>query len=144
EQEQEVCVVGGTFKLAPRAWRKEDEIDLYADEGVLGKHFNRTNTDRPEKDGVRSGWQIVTPATLARHVGEFVNVRMVCDQELPAGPRFHVYRHERPPGPATAEQKAADHDPEKVLANMSAQTGLTFKTEKRKVQVLYLSASEQK
>jgi RNA polymerase sigma factor (sigma-70 family) len=144
EEEQQVYVVGGTFKLAPRKWREKDEIDLYADESVLGKHFNRTNTDRPETDGITSGWQIVTPATLARHVGWFLNVRLVCDQELPASPRFHVYHHERSPGTATPEEKAADHNPEKVLANLSAQTGLTFKKEKRRVEVLYLSAPEQK
>jgi RNA polymerase sigma factor (sigma-70 family) len=144
EEEQSVYVVGGTFKLAPRDWRKKDEIDLYADESVLGKHFNRTNTDKPTTDGVTSGWQICTPRTLARHVGEFVNVRVVWDQELPTSPRFNVYRHERSPAAATPEQKAADHDPEKVLANVSEQTGLTFKKAKRKVEVLYVSAPEQK
>ncbi len=144
EEEQEVYVVGGKFELTSRKWREKDEIDLYADESVVGKHFNRTNTVRPEKDGIRSGWQIVTPATLARHVGWFLNVRMVCDQELPTGPKFNVYRHERAPGTATPEEKAADHNPEKVLANLSAQTGLTFKKAKRRVEVLYLSAPEQK
>jgi RNA polymerase sigma factor (sigma-70 family) len=144
EEEQAAYVVGGTFKLAPRAWRKRDEIDLYADEGVVRKDFDRTNSGEVTKDGVESGWQVVTPATLARHVGRFVNVRLVWDQELPTGPRFHVYRHERSPGTATPEEKAADHDPEKVLANLSEQTGLTFKKERRRVEVLYVSAPEPK
>ena len=144
EEEQWVYVVGGTFKLAPRDWRKKDEIDLYADESVLGKHFNRTNTERPVKDGIRSGWQFATPATLTRDVCWFVNVRMVCDQELPTSPRFNIYWHERSPDTATPEEKAADHDPEKVLANLSEQTGLTFKREKRRVEVLSISVPEQK
>lgn len=144
EEEQEVYVVGGAFALAPRKWREKDEVDLYADEGVVGKHFNRTNTHLPQKDGIRSGWQVVTPATLARHAGWFLNVRMVCDQELPTGPKFNVYRHERAPGTATPEEKVADRNPEKVLANLSAQTGLTFKKSKRRVEVLYLSAPAQK
>jgi hypothetical protein len=58
-----VYVVGGTFKLAPRAWRKADEADIYA-----------------------------------------------------------------------------DHDPERVLANLSEQTGLTFRKEKRQGGSAYLSA----
>jgi RNA polymerase sigma factor (sigma-70 family) len=144
EEEQEVYVVGGTFKLAPRAWRKADEIDLYADEKVLSKDFDRTNSGEVTNDGVESGWQVYTPAKLVRHVGGFVNVRMVWDDELPAGPKVHVYRHERSPRTATEDQKAADHDPEKVLANVSEQTGLTFKKAKRRVEVLYVSAPEQK
>ncbi|OWK35007.1 RNA polymerase sigma factor [Fimbriiglobus ruber] len=144
EEEQEVYVVGGTFHLTPRSWRKKDEIDLYADEGVLGKHFNRTNTQNPETGGVVSGWNVRRPATLVRHVGEFVNARMVWDRELPIDPKFNVYQHERSPRTATQEQKAADHDPEKVLANVTEQTGLTFKKAKRKVQVLYLSVPEKK
>jgi uncharacterized protein (TIGR03435 family) len=144
EEEQWVYVVGGTFKLTPRDWRKKDEIDMYANESVLGKQFNRTNTSSPVKDGIRSIWQTATPTTLTRLVGGFVNVRMVCDQELPTSPRFHLYRHERSPDTATPEEKAADHDPEKVLANLSEQTGLTFKKEKRRVEVLYISVPEQK
>jgi hypothetical protein len=63
---------------------------------------------------------------------------------LPTRPWFQVYSHERSPDTATPEEKAADHDPEKVLANMSEQTGLTFKKEKRRVEVLYISVPEQK
>jgi hypothetical protein len=66
------------------------------------------------------------------------------DRELPAAPRFRVYWHELSPDTATAKQKAADRDPEKVLANVSAQTGLTFKKEKRKVEVFCVSAPERK
>jgi hypothetical protein len=144
EEEQQVYVVGGAVKLTPRAWRKKDEIDLYADEGVLRKDFDWTKSGEGPKDGVESEWGSHTPATLVRHVGDFVNVRMVWDRELPAAPRFRVYQHERSPDTATAEQKAADRDPEKVLANVSAQTGLTFKKEKRKVEVLYVGAPERK
>ena len=72
EEEQPVFVVGGTFKLTPRAWRKADEIDLYADETVLNKTFDRTATDSTA-DGVESEWRVHTPATLVRHLGEFVN-----------------------------------------------------------------------
>src|SRR5262245_30434160 len=109
EEEQPVYVVGGTFGLAPRAWRKKDEVDLYADEAVLRKGFDRTTSAEVTADGVQSGWEVHTPATFVRHAGEFVNVRMVWDGEPPAGPRFHVYRHERPPGSATPDQRAADH-----------------------------------
>jgi len=63
---------------------------------------------------------------------------------LPTSPRFNLYWHERSPDTATPEEKAADHDPEKVLANLSEQTGLTFKKEKRRVEVLSISVPEQK
>jgi hypothetical protein len=38
---------------------------------------------------------------------------------------------------ATAEERAVDRDPAKVLKNVSEQTGLTFKKEKRVVKILY-------
>jgi DNA-directed RNA polymerase specialized sigma24 family protein len=139
EEEREVYVVGGAFKLTPRAWRKADEVDLYADEAVLGKQFDRSHEVTPV-DGVESRWRVVRPPLLVQHVGEFLNVRMVWDRELPAGPRFHVYQHERSPGTATPEQWAADHDPTRVLANLTEQTGLTFTRARRKVEVLTLSA----
>lgn len=107
EEQQDVYVVGGTFKLSPRARRKKDEVDLYADAAVLRKGYDRTNSGEVTGDDILSGWQIDTPATLARHVGALVNVRMVWDQALPTGPRFHVYQHECIPDTATPEQRSA-------------------------------------
>jgi hypothetical protein len=144
EEDQQVYVVGGRFTLAPRKWRNRDEIDLYADEAVLNKNFDKTRSSRPESDDVLSGWNTATPATLLRHLGAFTNARIVCDGELPTGPVFNVYRHTRRPDKATAEELAADRDPEKVLANVAAQTGLTFRKEMRKVPVVVLSVPKKK
>jgi RNA polymerase sigma factor (sigma-70 family) len=144
EEDHLVYVVGGTFKLAPRAWRKADEIDVYADEAVLTKRYDRTDSGNIITAGVQSGWNTHTPATLARDVGAFINAHLIWEREPPTGPRFHVYRHERVMSTATEAEKHADHDPEKVLANVSEQTGLTFRKEKRRVEVLYLSAGDPK
>jgi hypothetical protein len=67
---------------------------------------------------------------------------MVWDAPLPTSPRVSWHHHTfRNP---TKEQESIDRDPEKVLPIVTAQTGLTFKKEMRRVQVLYLSAPEEK
>lgn len=143
EEEQEVYAVGGKFELKPREWREKDEVDIYANEAVMAKNYNHKTH---EMDGViQTGWNYSTsPEALARNLGSFLGKRMVWDVELPSVPKFHWYQHSRWENKATAEEKAADHDPEKVLKNVTEQTGLTFKKEKRKVQVLYVSVPEQK
>jgi hypothetical protein len=81
---------------------------------------------------------------LVRFLGYRVNTRMVWDAELPTEPKFQWHSHTLR-NPSKAEE-AADKDPDKVLANVTAQTGLTFKKEKRKVPVpvLVVSVPEKK
>jgi hypothetical protein len=145
EEEQPVFVVGGTFKPNPPEWRPKKELDVYATEEGLNKeydNFDSHRTETPNFKTVDSGLYVGSPIDLVRAVGVRVRTRMVWDAPLPTGPRVSWYRHTvRNP---TKEQEAADHDPEKVLANVTKQTGLIFKKERRKVQVLYLSAPEKK
>jgi hypothetical protein len=62
---------------------------------------------------------------------------MVSDILLPEGPEVSWCDHKlfKP----TEVERVSDVDPEKVLKNVSAQTGLIFKKEKRKVQVLVIA-----
>ena len=143
EEEQEVYVMGGKFEIKPREWRGKDEIDVYADEAVVSKEYNHKTH---EYDRTQFGvvWYQSTPATFAGTLGAFVNRRVVWDAELPAAPRFNTYLHARNPNRVGKEEQAADRDPEKVLKNVSEQTGLSFQKEKRKVPVLYVSVPEKK
>ena len=64
---------------------------------------------------------------------------MVWDAPLSVAPRLSWINHTvRNP---TEQEAAADRDPEKVLTVVGGQTGLTFKKERRKVAVLYLSTA---
>ena len=141
EEVHEVYVVGGKFAIKPREWRGKDEIDVYANEDIVDKSVNHVKPG-PGQNDVNSLFYSPRPAEFVRTLGNFVDRRMVWDVELPAEPRFHAYMHQRWEGKATAEDWKADHDPEKVLANVSEQTGLTFKKEKRKVPVLYVSVAK--
>jgi RNA polymerase sigma factor (sigma-70 family) len=136
EEEQEVYVVRGKFKITPRKWRNKDEVDVYADEGVLNKEFTNANPE-PTAD-VSTDINTNPPLQFVRELGAFVNKRMVWDGKAPTNSKFRAYTHSRWENKATAEEQAADRDPEKVLKNVSEQTGLTFTKEKRKVQVLYV------
>lgn len=136
EEEQEVYMVRGKFKITPRKWRNKDEVDVYADEGVLNKEFTEANPEHTAD--VSTSINTDPPLQFMRKLGAFVNKRMVWDTEAPSNLPFRSYTHHRWENKATTEEQAADRDPEKVLRNVSEQTGLTFKKEKRKVQVLYV------
>lgn len=141
EEEQEVYVVGGKFDLKPRAWRGKDEVDVYADEDVMNKAFSHKTPD-PHWT-LQARWDSSTSvAAFARSLGEFLGKRVVLETEAPAVAKFHWYTHNRWDNAATPDQKAADRDPEKVLKNVTEQTGLTFKKEKRKMPVLVVSAAK--
>jgi RNA polymerase sigma factor (sigma-70 family) len=137
EEEQDVYVVGGKFKLAPNEWRNKDEIDVYASEEVLNKKYEWRTAERVS-GGVATRADYVSADELPSHLGRFLNVRVVADVTLPADVKLYLYQHTSSPA------VPADRDPEKVLKNVSEQTGLTFKKEKRKVPVLELSVPEKK
>ncbi len=136
EEVQDVYVVSGPFKITPRKWRKAGEIDVYADEMVLNKEFTVENA-QPTAD-VNTSLYMGQPIQFVRELGSFVNQRLVWESEDSGAGSFRAYTHFREGTEATAEQQRADRDSEKVLKNVSEQTGLTFKKEKRKVQVLYV------
>jgi RNA polymerase sigma factor (sigma-70 family) len=136
EEEQEVYVVRGKFKITPRKWRNKDEVDVCADEGVLNKEFTEANPENTVD--VETSTNTDPPLQFVRELGSFVNKRMVWDTEAPINLPFRAYTHQRWENKATAEEQAADRDPARVLKNVSEQTGLTFTKEKRKVQVLYV------
>jgi hypothetical protein len=135
-EEQEVYVVRGKFKIAPRQWRKNNEVDVYAAAGVLNKEFTEANPE--DTADVSTSISTETPVQFVRELGAFVNKRMVWEGEAPRNVQFRAYTHHRREDRATAAEQAADRDPQKVLKNVSEQTGLTFRKEKRRVQVLHI------
>ncbi|MEO2089218.1 MAG: hypothetical protein ABGY75_06945, partial [Gemmataceae bacterium] len=137
EEEHEVYAVGGKFEIKPREWREKNEVDVYSDEAVMNKAYSHKWT-QPDH-AVNTVWYQDTPREFVRTVGAFLDKRVVFDANLPDTPRFNSYLHSRWEKKATAEEWKTDHDPEKVLVNVSEQTGLTFKKEKRKVPVLHVS-----
>jgi RNA polymerase sigma factor (sigma-70 family) len=136
-EEQEVYVVSGKFKITPRKWRDKGAVDVYADEAVLNKTFTEANPE-PTED-VTTSIDTVLPLQFVRELGAFVNRRMVWEAEAPPSSPFRAFTHSRWEEKATAEERAADRDPAKVLKNVSEQTGLSFKKEKRMVQILYVT-----
>jgi RNA polymerase sigma factor (sigma-70 family) len=136
EEERDVYVVSGKFKITPRKWRNEGEVDVYADEAVLNKGFTEANPE--STSDVNTSLRVGPPPQFVRELGAFVNRRMVWEAEAPIDLPFRAYAHARWENKATANEQAADRDPDKVLKNVSEQTGLIFKLEKRKVQVLHV------
>ena len=147
-EEHPVFVVSGAFKSNPPAWRPKGELDVYATEEGLHKEHGR-NKLHPDGGMIKVDSETVsslgyhgTPTSFVRFLGCRLQTRMVWDAPLPATPILSWINHTlRSP---TEEQAAEDRDPEKVLANVSAQTGLVFKKKVRKVEVIYLSAPEPK
>ncbi|VTR98286.1 sigma-70 family rna polymerase sigma factor : RNA polymerase sigma factor, sigma-70 family OS=Singulisphaera acidiphila (strain ATCC BAA-1392 / DSM 18658 / VKM B-2454 / MOB10) GN=Sinac_7487 PE=4 SV=1: Sigma70_r2: Sigma70_r4_2 [Gemmata massiliana] len=117
--EREVWVLAGKFASNPLPDRKVNMIEVYASE----------LTDRKTGGGGTGSLQ-----EMATHVEGFVEMPIVIGK-VDGAPK-HVEWHYNYRSPFTAQQHAEDHDPETVLKNVAAQTGLTVKKEKMKIKVL--------
>jgi HEAT repeat protein len=120
EVEREVIVVGGKYESKPRANREADQVDLFA--------------VKPNDGGGTPGGSGTFDEFLAE-TGAYIGRRLVKD--LAETPKrtvrwyFHISTR-------VLTRPDPNRDPEGVLKNITAQTGLTFKTEKRKVRVLFV------
>ncbi len=119
EVEREVYVLSGEYVTKPLADRKENQIELYGFE----------LTDR----GIGGGGS-GTLQEMADHIEGFVEGRIVLGTIKNAPKRVEWHFNYR--SPVTAAERAQDRDPESVLKNLAAQTGLTAKLEKRKLNIL--------
>jgi len=117
QAEREVIVVGGKYEWKPRGKRVENHIDLFA------THLSE------ELAGGGSG----TFDEFLVRTGSYISRRLV--NELKETPKVRIRWRDHNsvrvlPGPDP------NMEPDGVLNNITAQTGLTFKTEKRTVSVL--------
>ena len=113
-----MIVVGGKYESKPRANRKANEVDLFA---------VKPNDDEGAGGGTGTFDEFLVNA------GSYIGRRIVSDVTEKPKARITWYNHNSTivlPGPDP------NQDPDGVLKNITAQTGLTFKTEKRKVRVL--------
>jgi RNA polymerase sigma factor (sigma-70 family) len=123
QEEREVVIARGKYALKRGPGGEMPTVDVYA----------RQTLDQPSAEAFTGTERFLD------HLGEFIGRRMI-DETDPASRdvalrhRYHMRR------PATPTTKVEDTDPEKVLKNVAAQTGLTFTTEKRKVRVLVVEA----
>jgi hypothetical protein len=120
QAEREVFVVGGKYESKPRENRKLNQVDLFA-----------VSLNEDSGSGGGSG----TFDEFLGATGRYIGRRVV--NELPKSPagRIAWFYHNSArvlPGPDP------NQDPDGVLKNVTAQTGLTFKTEKRKVRLLFV------
>lgn len=121
--EREVLVALGEWKLTPRAWRK-DAVDVYALEKVVDKKLDGEAYLKGKGDLSR----------FLRDAGGLAGKRVVAGEIKNAPKEMTWYLHERNSEKISEQQE--DHDADAILKNVSEQTGLTFKAEKRKVPVL--------
>jgi hypothetical protein len=120
--EREVIVVGGKYESKPRANRKMNQVDLFATE--------------PNEEGGAGGGSGTFDEFLIQ-VGSYISRRLVNDLANSPKGRITWFYHNSTivlPGPDP------NQDAEGVLKKVTAQTGLTFKTETRKVPVLFVKS----
>jgi uncharacterized protein (TIGR03067 family) len=128
EVEREVVVARGKYRSKPLPGKDSNHIELYA-----------TELQRPEAGN--GGGSAAFSKFLCADLGGFINRRLVNEVEgAPKHVSFHYsFRSLMVKDPTTGvDTYAEDTDPEKVLKNVAAQTGLTFTTEKRNVPVLFV------
>jgi RNA polymerase sigma factor (sigma-70 family) len=125
EVERDVYVLSGKYEAKPLADRKKNQIEVYS--------FDLTNR---RTGGGGSG----SLSEMADHVEGFIESPIVVG-EVKGAPKT-VEWHYNSRSPFTAQEWAQDHDAEAVMRNISAQTGLTAKREKRKIKVLMVKKPE--
>jgi tetratricopeptide (TPR) repeat protein len=133
--EQDVVVARGKFASKPLEGRKQNHVEIYA-RSVLDPAQNGSGGSGPD-----------TLPKFLQHLGSYINRRIVNEVEQPTGRvswtnnlRGMIIRD-----PVRGiDTDAEDRDPDAVLRNVAAQTGLTFKTEKRTVRALFVRKWDEK
>lgn len=120
EVEREVILVGGKYESKPRANREANQVDLFA--------------VKPSDDGDTPGGSGTFDEFLAA-TGSYLGRRLVNDLATTPTDTVRWYFHLTT---RVLSRPDPNRDPAGVLKNITAQTGLTFKTEKRKVRVLFV------
>jgi hypothetical protein len=126
DAEQEVFVLEGKYEAKPLDGRKKNEIEVYA------QHL----ADRKFVGGGTTGTFEEFLAHLERHVRVPVLAGKI--EGLPKNVRWHYNVRENGNGKTSAE----DTNAATVLDNIASQTGLTVKTEKKKVRVLVVESAK--
>jgi len=120
QAEREVLVVGGKYESKPRENRGVNQVDLFA-----------VSLNEDSGSGGGSG----TFDEFLAATGTYIGRRLV--NELPNSPSdrigWHYHNSRR-----VLSGPDPNRDPDGVLKNVAAQTGLTFKAEKRKARVLFV------
>ena len=130
--EQEVWVASGKVDIKPRAWRKANQVDVYVNEANINKKtfaHGHAGGQYPKPDhetGTAKRFLTFLQVQLQTHV-------LWVDDTPPEKPQFDWTHHWGERRSYTASNS------EMVLKNVSEQTGLTFKKEKRKVPMLVIS-----
>jgi hypothetical protein len=119
--EREVIVVGGKYESKPRANRKMNEVDLFA--------------IKPNENDGAGGSGSFDDFLVA--IGTHIDRRLVSDLANSPKDRIRWYYHR---SPRPVREPDPNKDADGVLKNVTAQTALTFKTEKRKVRVLFVKS----
>jgi len=125
EVERKAYVLSGKWDAKPLPDRKEHEIEVYGFE----------LTDRAVGGGGTGDL-----ATMVAHTEGFINVPIVLGKIEGAPKRVEWHYNAR--SPFTEAQRAQDTDPESVMRNLAAQTGLTVVSEKRAIKVLVVRKGE--
>ncbi|MES1213040.1 MAG: hypothetical protein ABUL64_00500, partial [Singulisphaera sp.] len=129
EVERPVFVLSGEYRYQPldkqffeTKWRKVD---------IFGKARN-PNSGAGGGSGDFSD--------MLQWVGRWINTPVISDLASPPDDSFTWQLHLRHPD--TKQTQAEDHDPQMVMANFAAQTGLKFAQETRPVRILFVKRDE--
>jgi RNA polymerase sigma factor (sigma-70 family) len=143
EAEREVVVVRGTYAFKQARNVDPNALGLFARDPAAPPDGPKTTPPigpaPPNAGAVRpqGGGTGALPEFLDA-LGRFINYRVI--NEVEKGPGARLVWREFYRNPASEEQWSQDRAPAAVLANVSAQSGLTFKTEMRKVRVVFVDA----
>ncbi|HVU86463.1 MAG TPA: hypothetical protein VHD36_04035 [Pirellulales bacterium] len=135
EVERPAFVVTGEYKFHPL---DEKQARLLADYNLRPNTINIFGKSPVPNSGAGGGSGHFSE--MLEWLGEWIQMPVVSDLENPPTNDFTWYLHAR--RPMTKQTRAEDHDPQLVMANFVAQTGLKVSEEVRPVRVLFVVRRE--
>jgi hypothetical protein len=136
--ERLVYVAGGEYRFAPLPGREGKGRLVLTDETRETDRIDIYGKELAPNSGAGGGSGEFE--TFLDWLGRWISTPIVSEVKEPPADWLTWYLHEREP--STAATRAEDHDPKTVLANITAQTGLTFAQEKRQVKILFVERTK--
>jgi protocatechuate 3,4-dioxygenase beta subunit len=132
-----VYVARGNYQIAPLPGYKAQGTLILTDETITTDEIQIFGKQLVANSGAGGGTDHfdVFLDWLGRWIGKPIVSEVT---KMPAN-QLSWHLHER--SPSTEQTRREDHDPKLVLANITAQTGLTFEQENRPVKILFVERS---
>jgi protocatechuate 3,4-dioxygenase beta subunit len=138
EVQREVYVARGRYRLTPLPGQPAEEKLHLTDETITTDPVQIFGEALVPNSGAGGGTGEF--AEFLKWLGRWIETPIL--DEATERPKRQISWHLHERSPSTAQSRQEDHDAERVLRNITAQTGLSFTKERRGVKLLFVEKKE--